>query len=332
MRRVRVGVLGCGNVGGGLVQLILRERTRIAERFGLDLEISRILVRDLTRERHGVSHSLLTVCALDVLDGDCDVIIEVIGGVHTAGTFVRRAISRGRHVVTANKALLAAAGGELLAAAAAADVELRFEASVCGGVPVIGALRRVLAGDSIERITGILNGTSNYVLCRMEEGLSLAEAVALAQERGFAEADPSLDIGGIDAAQKMAILAQLAFDARARRESITGIGSVTLDDIERARRDGCVIRSVAEAHRIPGGVQIVVEPRVVPAVSRLGRVVDEENGVAICGLAVGEVWMSGKGAGAMPTAAAVLSDVITATAPAPRRSKTRGAAHASYLT
>lgn len=310
MKRVRIGLLGCGTVGGGFVRLVAHERERIRTRFGLELEIARILVRDLEKERPGVDRDLLTTCALEVIDDDCDLVVEVVGGVHTAGTFVRRAIARGRHIVTANKALLAASGSELFDAAARNGVGIGFEASVCGGVPVIGALRRGLAGDSIESVSGVLNGTSNYVLCRMAEGLGLAEAVLCAQEAGFAEADPSLDIGGDDAVQKLAILAQVAFDAPVRRASVTGITDVTPDDVERARAAGCVFRQVAEASRVAGGVTLVVEPRRVPLAHPLARVIDEQNAVIIRGRAVGEVVLSGRGAGSMPTAAAVLSDVL----------------------
>jgi homoserine dehydrogenase len=311
VRRIRIGLLGCGTVGGGFVRLVDRERDRIRARFGVDPAIVRILVRDLGKERSGVDRSLLTTCALDVIDADCDLVVEVVGGVHTAGTFVRRAITRGRHVVTANKALLAASGNELFDAAARNGVEIGFEASVCGGVPVVGALRRGLAGDSIESISGVLNGTSNYVLCRMAEGLDFADAVLRAQEAGFAEAaDPSLDVDGEDAAQKLAILAQLAFDAPVRRTSVTGLREVTPADLERARVDGCVVRQVAEASRVAGGVSLVVEPRRVPLAHPLARVVDEQNAVVIRGRAVGEVVLSGRGAGSMPTAAAVLSDVL----------------------
>jgi homoserine dehydrogenase len=297
-------------VGGGFVRLIDREGDRIRARYGVDLGITRILVRDVAKERPGVRRELLTTSALDVLDSDCDLIVEVVGGVHTAGSFVRRALAQGRGVVTANKALLAAVGNELFEVARWNGVEIGFEASVCGGVPVIGALRRGLAGDSIESITGILNGTSNYVLCRMAEGVELAESVLRAQEAGFAEADPSLDLSGEDAAQKLAILAQLAFDEPVRRVSVTGIGGVTLADVERARQRDSVVRLVAEAVRGAGGVALRVEPREVPAAHPLARVVDEHNGVVIRGRAVGEVFLSGRGAGSMPTAAAVLSDVL----------------------
>lgn len=312
MKRLRVGVLGCGTVGSGFVRLVEQEKERVRARFGVDLQITRVLVRDPAKERPGVDPRLLTTSATEVIDDECELVVEVVGGVHCAGTFVRRALARGRHVVTANKALLAAAGGELFAAAARNGVGIGFEASVCGGVPVIGAIRRGLSGDSIESITAILNGTSNYVLCRMDEGLDLAEAVSRAQELGFAEADPGLDVSGEDAAQKLAILAQLAFELPVRRTAVTGIEGVTRDDIERARASGRVIRQIAEARRVAGGVELVVEPRSLRRDDALARIVDEQNGVVIRGRAVGEVFLSGRGAGSMPTAAAVLSDVLWA--------------------
>lgn len=307
---MKIGLLGCGTVGGGFVQLLNHERERVRARYGVDLEIARILVRDLAKERHGVDRALLTTSAIEVLDGECDLIVELIGGVHSAGTFVRRALDRGLPVVTANKALLAAHGAELFDAAARNGVEIGFEASVCGGVPVIGALRRGLAGDSIESISGVLNGTTNYVLCRMGEGLELADAVLRAQELGFAEADPSLDLSGEDAAQKLAILAQLAFDAPVRRSVVRGVGGLTCADVRRAREAGRVVRLVAEARVAPGGIELEVAPRLLPATDFLARTVDEQNAVVIRGRAVGEVSLIGRGAGASPTAAAVLSDVL----------------------
>jgi homoserine dehydrogenase len=298
MSRLRIGLLGCGTVGGGFARLVEAERERIRARYGVELAIERILVRDIDKPRPGVDRRLLTTTALDVIDGDCDLIVEAIGGVHTAGTLVRRAIGRGRDVVTANKALLAAAGRELFRAAADHGVTIGFEASVCGGVPVIGALRRGLAGDTIESITGILNGTCNYVLSRVEQGVGFADAVVHAQERGFAEADPSLDLSGQDAAQKLRILAEVAFDAPVRREVVRGIGAKTRGKL------------IAEARRVAGGVELVVEPRHVDADHPFARVVDEQNAVLIRGRAVGEVFLSGRGAGSMPTAAALLSDVL----------------------
>lgn len=313
MRRVSIGLLGCGTVGGGFVRLLESERSRIAARYGLTLDIERILVRDPVRERHGVAHNLLTTAPLDVVDGQCDLVVELIGGTHTAGALVRRALGSGVPVVTANKALLAASGPELFASAQQRGVELGFEASVCGGVPVIGALRRGLAGDSIESIRGILNGTSNYVLCRMEEGLSLADAVLCAQEHGFAEADPTLDLDGTDAAQKLAILAHLAFEEPIRRTRVQGVAAVDRANVQRASAAGDAVRLVAEARRVPGGIELEVAPRLLHARDPLAGIRDEQNAVIVRGRAVGEITLSGKGAGSMPTAAAVLSDVIAIT-------------------
>ena len=311
MKQVRIGLLGCGTVGGGFVELVERERDRIRARFGIDLRIGRILVRDLGRERSAaVDRTLLTDCAVDVLDDGCDLIVELVGGIHSAGSYVRRAIANRRHVVTANKALLACTGGELFASAAASGVRIGFEASVCGGVPVIGALRRGLAGDSIVGLTGILNGTSNYVLSRMEDGLTFTEALALAQRNGFAEAEPSLDVDGVDAAQKLAILAELAFDVPVRKTTVTGIRGVTQNDIVKARGRGEVVRSIAEARRVAGGVELRVEPRCIPKSDALASVRDEQNAVIVRGRAVGDIFLSGRGAGSLPTAAAVLADVI----------------------
>lgn len=299
MRRLRIGLLGCGTVGSGLVNLVAHERDRIRARYGVELEIGRILVRDRTKPRPGIDRRLLTTSALDVLDGDCDLVVEAVGGVHAAGSYVRRAIARRRHVVTANKALLAATGAELFAAARRQGVTIGFEASVCGGVPVIGALRRGLAGDTIVGIRGILNGTSNYVLCRMDEGMSLGDAVKLAQANGFAEADPALDISGQDAAQKLRILAELAFAEPIRKVSVTPIDAGSRG-----------MRQIAEARRVPGGIELTVEPRILVAGDPLAQVVDEQNAVIIRGRAVGDIRLSGRGAGSLPTAAALLSDIL----------------------
>ncbi len=310
MKRVKVSLLGCGTVGQGFVTLLGQERSRIANRLGLLIDIDRILVRVPSRIRPGIDRSLLTTSAIDVIDRDADIVVELIGGVHTAGAFVRRSIERGRNVVTANKALLAATGGDLFRAAAAAGVTIGFEASVCGGVPVITTLQRGLAGDSVESIRGIVNGTCNFILSRMEDGLSFDEALALAQERGFAEAEPSLDVDGEDAAQKLRILAAIAFDGPVIDETVIGIRGVTRDDVERARLGGNVIRLVASATETPLGVVLRVEPCEIDANDPLANLRDENNAVVIRGRATGELTLTGKGAGALPTAAAVLSDVI----------------------
>lgn len=311
MRRINIGLLGCGTIGRGFFDLLGRERERIRVRDGVDIAIRRILVRDVDKPRPGVNPSLLTTSAVDILDDGCDLIVELVGGVHAAGAYVRRALANGRHVVTANKALLADSGRDLFAAAARNKVSIGFEASVCGGIPIVRALRDGLAGDQIESIGGILNGTCNYVLTRMEQDeFEFDAALRLAQERGFAEADTALDVGGEDAAQKLRILGELAFGPQNVRLRVHGIGDVTRGEVEQARARRCVVRHVASARRVPGGVEMRVERRELPEFHPLAAVRDENNAVVIRGRAVGELMFQGKGAGSLPTAAAVLSDVI----------------------
>jgi len=313
MRRINIGLLGCGTVGRGFVELVARERERIRAREGIDLQIRKILVRDESKSRPNIHPSLFTTSAVDVLDDGCDVIVELVGGVHCAGAYVRRAIDNGRNVVTANKALLAECGHELFESAAKQNVRIGFEASVCGAIPIVRALTRGLAGDRVREISGILNGTCNYILTRMEQDdLDFDAALRLAQERGFAEADPSLDIGGQDAAQKLHILAELAF-GRVENPShikLRGIEDVSHAEIEQARARRCVVRHVASARRVAGGVELRVERRELPEFHPLAAVRDENNAVMVRSRAAGEMFFVGKGAGAMPTAAAVLSDVI----------------------
>ncbi len=310
MRTVSVTLLGCGNVGGGFFRLLEHDRPRIAARYGLNINVDRILVRQPERDRPGVPRELLTRAAIDVLDADCDVVVELIGGTYSAGAFVRRALSQGHDVVTANKALLAERGKEIFGEAARRGARIGFEASVCAGIPIIRFLQAGLAGDTVESITGIVSGTCNYILSRMGAGVSFDTSLRAAQQKGFAEADPSLDISGVDSAQKLRILSELAFDLPIRWESVTGIAGITPEDVRRARRKGRSLRLVAEASRVPGGVELRVEPRELPREDLLAGVRDETNAVRIRGRALGELLLVGKGAGAMPTATAVLADVI----------------------
>jgi len=310
-RRARIGLLGCGVVGSGFVELLARERDRIAARHGVTLDLGRILIRDGEKVRTHSTPAIFTTNALDVLDDcNCDVVVELVGGVDCAGAYVRRAIRNGRDVVTANKALLATTGRELFDDANRRGVALGFEASVCGAIPIISALGRGLAGDSVTSIRGILNGTSNYILSRMEDGMAFDDALRRAQECGFAEADPSMDVDGVDAAQKLRILASLAFDDEIVSAEVVGIRGVSRESIARARSEGCVIRHVATATRSAGGVTLRVEPIVLTNTDPLARVRDEQNAVVVNGRAAGELLFFGRGAGSMPTAAAVLSDVI----------------------
>ncbi len=311
MRRINIGLLGCGTVGRGFVDLLARERERIRGRDGVDIAVRRILVRDAGKSRPGIDPALFSTSAIDIIDDGCDIIVELVGGIHSAGAFVRRALANGRHVVTANKALLAEAGRELFATAERNHVRIGFEASVCGGIPIIRALRHGLAGDRIESISGILNGTCNYILTRMEQDdLEFDDALRLAQERGFAEADPSLDVGGDDAAQKLRILGELAFGPQVVRMRVHGIADVTRAEVEQARARRGVVRHVATARRAAGGVEMRVERRELPEFHPLAAVRDENNAIVVRGRAVGEMMFQGKGAGSLPTAAAVLSDVI----------------------
>jgi len=311
MRRINIGLLGCGTVGRGFVDLLARERERIRGRDGVDIAVRRILVRDADKPRPGINPSLFSTSAIDILDDGCDIIVELVGGVHSAGAFVRRALANGKHVVTANKALLADSGRELFAAAERNRVQIGFEASVCGGIPIVRALRHGLAGDCIESISGIVNGTCNYILTRMEQDdLEFDDALRLAQERGFAEADPSLDVGGQDAAQKLQILGEVAFGPHHVNLRVHGIADVTHAEVEQARARRCVVRHVATARRVAGGVEMRVERRELPEFHPLAAIRDENNAVVIRGRAVGELMFQGKGAGSLPTAAAVLSDVI----------------------
>jgi homoserine dehydrogenase len=311
VKRVGIALLGCGTVGRGFVELVAREQARISARFGVELAIHRILVRDLDKARPGVDHDLMTTSAVEVLDAGCDIVVELVGGVHCAGAYIRRAIANGSDIVTANKALLSAAGPELFDAAGRRGVTIGFEASVCGGIPVVRALRHGLAGDEIESIRGILNGTCNYILTRMDEdGLDFAEALAMAQARGLAEADPALDVDGEDASQKLEILVALGFDDSAVRRTVRGIRGLTPEDIDRARRRGRVWRHVAHARRTAGGVELSIEPEELARTDVLAGIRDENNAIVIHGRAVGEMLFAGKGAGSLPTAAAVLSDVI----------------------
>lgn len=312
-KQLNVGLLGCGSVGRGLVQLVGRSQNLLRERTGLELNISKILVRDIQKERAGVDRSLLTTEPVKVLENGCDVVVELVGGLEPARTFIHRALAGRKHVVTANKALLAAEGYSLQQAAAIQNVRLAFEASVCGGIPIIRALKTALVGNRIECLMGIFNGTCNYILTRMsDDGCELHDALKDAQQKGFAEADPSLDVEGHDAAQKLKILAELAFHARlpANAVQILGISRLTPEDVRAAREMGCVIKHVGTALQHGDTVSLRAEPVLLPVGHALAGIRNENNAVVVRGDAVGEMLFSGKGAGSLPSATAVLSDLV----------------------
>lgn len=312
-RVVTLGLLGCGTVGRGLVQLIARNRELIRARTGVELRIGKILVRNLEKDRPGVDPRLLTARAEDVLENGCDIVVEVIGGLEPSKSLIEGAIAAGKHVVTANKALLALSGAEIFRRAAARGVRLGFEASVCGGLPIIRAIQSGLVGNHVESLSGILNGTTNFILTQMtERGVSFDEALADAQAKGFAEADPTLDVEGHDAAQKLEILAELAFGVAVRPGEVLvqGIRQIEAEDIRSARELGFTLKHVASAKNHGETLDLRVQPVLVPNVHSLAHVRNETNAVLVKGDAVGEVIFEGKGAGPLPTASAVLSDIV----------------------
>jgi homoserine dehydrogenase len=319
---VRVGVLGCGNVGAALVQLVEARGDEIAARTGTRLEIAKVAVRSLTRKRPvDLDESILTRDANEVVsDPSIDVVVEVIGGIEPARELILAAMAAGKPVVTANKELLANHGAELYAAASAAGVDLLFEAAVAGGIPILRPLRESLAGEDVRRIMGIVNGTTNFILTRMsEQGTGYGEVLAEAQELGYAERDPTADVEGFDAGAKAAILASLAFGAKVVAGDVyhEGISNISATDIEFAGRLGYVIKLLAVAELVPvdGGpdeVAVRVHPAMVPVAHPLAGVRDSFNAVFVEGAAVGDLMFYGRGAGGDPTGSAVLGDLIDA--------------------
>jgi homoserine dehydrogenase len=315
MRSVRLGLLGCGTVGGGVVQLLHAKAKYIAQSVGAPLEVARVLVRAPDRVRVGeLDRDLLTTDPETLLgDPSIDVFVEVMGGVDPTRGYVERALDAKRSVVTANKMLLARHGPDLIERAIANGVDLAFEGSVGGGIPVIRVLREALASDWVTRLEGIVNGTCNYVLTRMhDDGLSLDEAVREAQAKGYAEADPGLDIDGHDAAHKLVVLAMVAFGARVEADKVPteGIRAVEPVDHRFAERFGYVIKHLAIARDREDGVELRVHPALVRRNTQLANVGGVLNAIALEGRALGPCLLSGRGAGDMPTAVSVVADVI----------------------
>jgi homoserine dehydrogenase len=317
---VTVGVLGCGNVGAALVQLIAERGDDIAARTGLRLQVGRVAVRSLSKEREvALAPDVLTTDAESVvIDPDVDLVVEVIGGIEPARELIVDALKAGKPVVTANKELLANVGVELYRAAEAAGVDLLFEAAVAGGIPLVRPLRESLVGEDVSRVMGIVNGTTNYILTKMtEERWSYAEALAEAQSLGYAERDPTADVEGFDAGAKAAIIATIAFGAKVVAGDVyhEGISGVTSTDIDHARRLGYQIKLLAICERFDdGSVAVRVHPAMVPDTHPLASVRDSFNAVFVEGGAVGDLMFYGRGAGGFPTASAVLGDVVDAAA------------------
>jgi homoserine dehydrogenase len=314
---VRVGVLGCGNVGAALVALVAEQADAVEARTGLRLEITRVAVRNLSRERAvEVSERVLTRdSAAVVADPDVDVVVEVIGGIEPARELILAALAAGKPVVTANKELLANVGAEVFTAAAEANRDLLFEAAVAGGIPIMRVLRESLRGEPLQRVMGIVNGTTNYILTKMsEDGADYGAALAEAQRLGYAERDPTADVEGFDAGAKAAIMASVAFGARVVAGDVyhEGISRITPDDIAVADRLGYVVKLLAICERVDGEVAVRVHPAMVPRSHPLASVRDSYNAVFVEGEAVGHLMFYGRGAGGRPTASAVLGDLIDA--------------------
>lgn len=316
---IKVALLGCGTVGTEVVRLLSTHRRDLTARAGANIELIGIAVRDAGAERDPVIDRALLTTDAEALIDRAEVVIELIGGLNPAGDLVRRALGRGATVITGNKALIAADGPALQALAAASGADLYFEAAVAGAVPVVYGLRESLTGDRITRVMGIVNGTTNYILDQMTRtGASFEQALATAQRLGFAEADPTADIEGHDAAAKAAIMASLAFHTRVPQSEVPteGISHITAEDIAAAEAAGGVIKLLAIAERLTEEdgehISVRVHPAIIPADDPLAAVHDAFNAVVIEGEAAGRLMFYGQGAGGAPTASAVLSDLVAA--------------------
>ena len=314
-RPLNVGLIGLGAVGSQVAERMLSWGPQLSRRAGVELCLKRVLVRDAAKRRAvEIAPDLLTTNASDLLeDRSIEVLIEVAGGDEPMRSYIEQAIQAGKHVITANKVVMAKHGPELLDQAAQRNVDIYFEAAVGGGIPLISTFRTDLQANRIERVSAVINGTTNYVLGRMAwAGLSMADAVREAQDAGYAEADPTDDVGGYDATYKLAILASIAYEIKVRPEEIyrEGIDGVEPVDFRYARELGYAIKLIAHSQRHPGRVEARVHPAMIPLDHPLARVEGAENAVFVEGDLVGQVLLVGQGAGGRPTASAVVGDLI----------------------
>jgi homoserine dehydrogenase len=318
MESIKIGLLGLGVVGGGTWNVLQRNAEEIMRRAGRQIEITEVAVRDMVKARAKVGDAVhVTDDPFSVVrQPDIDIVVELIGGTTLAKELVLEAIAQGKHVVTANKALLATHGTEIFEAASRHGVMVAFEAAVAGGIPIIKAIREGLTANRIEWVAGIINGTTNYILSEMRtRGISFEQALTQAQQLGYAEADPSSDVDGIDAAQKLTLLASMAFGIPVQLSSayVEGITHVSDQDIEITDRLGFRIKLLGITRRRAEGIELRVHPTLVPASSMLANVEDAMNAVLVNGDAVGQTLYYGKGAGEEPTASAVVADLVDVT-------------------
>lgn len=315
MKTLKIGLLGLGNVGSGTYRILALNADKISAAAGCKVIISKVLVNTISKKRElDLPAGLLTENAADILnDPDIDIVVELIGGIHPAFDYMLEALKNKKHVVTANKAVIATLGDELSSAAAASNVLLKYEASVAGGIPILNALSTALAGNEFDEIVGIINGTTNYILTQMTDfGLNYDDVLKDAQAKGFAEADPSSDVEGEDAAYKLSILIKTAFGLKIPPLSIPreGITKVSRDDIAYASQFGYKIKLLATAKKIGFNLECHVQPALIPVSHPLASVSNEFNALYIKGNAVEDLMFYGKGAGAMPTGSAIIGDII----------------------
>jgi homoserine dehydrogenase len=315
MRTVRVGLIGLGTVGSGVLEILRDHRKDFVGRAGVDIDLARFADRDPARaEALGLAPETFTTEAADIIaDPDIDVVVELIGGTGAAKGIVLDALRAGKSVVTANKALMASSGQEVMDAAAASGVDIAFEASVGGGIPIIGPLKHSLVSNEIGSVMGVVNGTTNYILTRMAaDGLDYAAALREAQDLGYAEADPTADVDGADAAAKIAILASIAFNSRVTVSQVPaeGIRGITAEDVAYAAEMGYAVKLLAIANRTGSGVDIRVHPTMIPAEHQLAKVAGVFNAIYVVGDSVGPVMFFGAGAGSLPAASAVVGDLV----------------------
>ncbi len=315
-KTVHIGLLGFGTVGTGVVRILQDNAKLIKQKTGTDTNIKKILVRDLKKPRKIGVDAQLTTEASDILnDPEISIVVELMGGEEPARSLMLQALNQGKHVVTANKDVIAKYGRELFAAAEKHEVNLLFEASVGGGIPIIRPLKRCLAANRIHEVMGIVNGTTNYMLDKMTtEGADFASVLVEAQAKGYAEADPTADVGGWDAARKIAILASIAFGTRVSLDdvSVEGITKIEPEDIDYGKELGYVVKLLAIAQENEKGVNARVHPAFIPNNHPLAAVRDVFNAIFVRGDAIGEAMFYGRGAGEMPTASAVCADIMEA--------------------
>lgn len=310
----KIALLGMGTVGGGVYEIIEKQKEEMPFKIGAALEVVKVLVRNKAKYADRIPAEKLTDVWEDVIgDDSIDIVVEVMGGIEPARTYIKAALEKGKHVVTANKDLMAMHGHELLELAGENHCDLLFEAAVAGGIPIIRPLKQCLAGNNITEIMGIINGTTNFILTKMkEDGMDFGEALQLATDLGYAEADPTADIEGYDAGRKLAIMASIAFHTPVTFDDVftEGITKITAKDMRYAKEMGCSIKLLGIAKNTETGIEVKVHPTMIPENHPLAAVNDSFNAIFVHGDAVDDAMFYGRGAGALPTGSAVVGDIM----------------------